>query len=69
MQAEKHFAGQGMAIEYRVYAIGQDGRIFDAKVLVCEDDAEAVEKAKNAFEGIIEVWSGARFLAKLDTRD
>ncbi len=57
-----------MANEYRVYAIGQDGRIYDVKVLVCGDDAEAVEKAKDAFEEVIEVWSGARFVAKLDTR-
>jgi hypothetical protein len=36
----------------------QEGHIFDAKVLVCGDDAEAVEKAKDAFEDrVIEVWS------------
>ena len=58
-----------MATEYRVYAIGLDGHIFDAKVLVCGDDAEAVEKAKDAFEDqVIEVWSGARFVARLDLR-
>jgi hypothetical protein len=58
-----------MAIEYRVYAIGRDGHIFDAKALVCRDDAEAIEQARDAFKDqIVEVWSGARFVARLDLR-
>jgi len=56
--------------EYRVYAIGPDGHIFDAKALVCGDDAEAIEQAHDAFESeVIEVWSGARLVARLDRRD
>jgi hypothetical protein len=56
-----------MAAEYRVYAIGPDGHIFEAKALVCSDDTEAIEQARHAFEDrTIEVWSGARFVARLE---
>jgi hypothetical protein len=32
--------------EYRIYAIGRDGHFVGFRPLVCDDDAEAMEKAK-----------------------
>ena len=56
--------------EYRVYAIGPDGHIFDATPLVCRDDADAIEQSRSVFrDQIIKVWSGARFVIRLDRRD
>jgi hypothetical protein len=54
-------------IEYRAYAIGSDGHIIKAIALVCDDDKQAVEQAKEALENhTIEVWSGNRFVARVD---
>jgi hypothetical protein len=56
--------------EYRAYAVGTDGHIYSFKALVCEDDQQAIERAKAAFETCtIEVWSGGRFVFKQDFRD
>ena len=53
--------------EYRAYAIGHDGHIFRSAPLICEDDEQAIEQAKAAFDNCtIEVWSGARFIVRLD---
>ena len=50
--------------EYRAYAIGH---IFKSAPLVCDDDEEAFTRARLEFENCtIEVWSGARFVVRLD---
>jgi hypothetical protein len=52
--------------EYRVYKLGQDGRIFGYEPLVCADDAEAIKRAKAILkDNDLELWSGTRFVAKL----
>jgi hypothetical protein len=50
--------------EYRAYKIGSDGHFFEAVPLVCVNDAEAMEKAKQLVWGS-EWWcgEGARKLA------
>jgi hypothetical protein len=54
-------------IEYRAYALGSDGHIIKAIALVCDDDNQAIEQAREALENhTIEVWSGNRFVARLD---
>jgi hypothetical protein len=51
--------------EYRAYKIGHDGRFFGAVELVCADDAEAMEQAKQLVDGHdIELWQLDRMVAK-----
>jgi hypothetical protein len=43
-----------------------EGRLSGAKPLVCENDDEAIEKAKSLLNGTdIELWSGPRFVVRL----
>jgi hypothetical protein len=52
--------------EYRAYAIGLDGHIFKAEPMICENDEEAVARARMlAAEHAVEVWSGDRFVVRL----
>jgi hypothetical protein len=54
--------------EYRVYTIGADGHIVRSTPLVCDDDGHAVEKAREVCKGdTLEIWSGERFVARLNT--
>jgi len=54
--------------EYRVYAIGGDGHIVKSTPLICDDDSQAVQKAREFCEGhTLEIRSGERFVARLDT--
>jgi hypothetical protein len=56
-------------VEYRVYTVGLDGHFTGCEPLICSDDAEAVTKAKRMVDGhAIEVWSGERFVARLETK-
>jgi hypothetical protein len=52
--------------EYRVYAIGGDGHIVKSTPLICDDDSQAVQKARE-FCDTLEIWSGERFVARLNT--
>jgi hypothetical protein len=55
--------------EYRAFTIGLDGHFTGFEPLICSDDAEAVTKAKRMVDGhAIEVWSGERFVARLETK-
>jgi hypothetical protein len=55
-------------IEYRVYAIGCDGHIVKSTPLICDDANQAMQKAGEFREGhTLEIWSGKRFVARLDT--
>jgi hypothetical protein len=59
--------GANRMAEYRAYAIGSDGHIVKAAALVCDDDDQAIARAKLEFENYtIEVWSGVRFVVRLD---
>lgn len=56
--------------EYRAYAVGMDGHIYSYKALVCDNDQQAIDRAKAAFEACtIEVWSGERFVFKQEFSD
>jgi hypothetical protein len=53
--------------EYRAYAIGHDGHIVRSAPLVCEDDEKAFTEAVKILAGYtIELWSGVRFVTRLD---
>lgn len=56
--------------EYRAYALGADGHIVDWKPLICDGDNQAIEKAREAFEGrTVELWCGERLVAGLNPRN
>ena len=53
--------------DYRAYAIGPDGHFIKAEPMTCENDEEAIERARAlAKEHPIEIWSGDRFVIRLD---
>ncbi len=55
-------------VEYRAYAIGSDGHIAAWEPVICENDREAIDKAKQSFQGqIVELWCGERLVARLPT--
>ena len=52
-----------MAAEYRAYALGRDGHFVSRVDLVCDNDTEAKERARDLVEARpIELWRGERFL-------
>jgi hypothetical protein len=52
--------------EYRAYLIGCDGHFCAAVHLVCTDDTEAIEKAKQLVNGHdVELWQSDRMVAAL----
>ena len=54
-------------IEYRAYVIGSDDHIVSATGLVCENDESAIAEVKTfLLDRTIEVWSGDRFVIRLD---
>jgi hypothetical protein len=55
-------------MEYRVYAIGTDGHILNSMPLVCDDDDQAKDRAIKLFENnAIELWSGERLVARINS--
>jgi hypothetical protein len=53
--------------EYRAYFLGVDDHITDYKGLVCRDDDEAIEKARELVDARpVELWCGGRFVIRLD---
>jgi hypothetical protein len=56
--------GRRAVPEYRAYLIGHDGHFRNAVPLVCADDAEAEEKAKQLVDGHdVELWQRDRKVA------
>jgi hypothetical protein len=55
--------------EYRAYTVGADEHFVGYEPLVCADDAEAIENAKRLSHDLpIELWSGARFVIRLEPK-
>jgi hypothetical protein len=53
--------------EYRVYLIDSDDHFYDAVPLICANDAEAMEKAKQLADGHdVELWQRDRKIARFD---
>jgi hypothetical protein len=45
-----------------------DGHFISCEPLICSDDGEAMAKAKRLVDGYdIEVWSGERFVARVES--
>ena len=56
-----------MAIEYRAYAIGSDDRIILRVDLMCDDDEDANERARQLVDyHTIELWQGKQLLARFE---
>ncbi len=55
---------------YRFYTMSTDGHIAGPpKVLDCVEDQEALRHASNLVDGhAIEVWDGARFIARIEPK-
>ena len=50
--------------EYRAYLVDSDGHFYDVVPLICADDAEAMEKAKQLAVGHdVELWQRDRKIA------
>jgi len=55
--------------EYRAFTMGHDGHIKSSRAFVCESDDDATVWAKQLLDGHdIELWSGERFVIRLDHR-
>jgi hypothetical protein len=53
-------------LDYRAYFVGREKHFIGYRGFVCQDDGEAIEKAKELFEGpTIELWCGARLLIRI----
>ena len=54
---------------YRVYVIGQDGRLIRSIDISCVDDSAAIESAKQFIDGHdLELWQRDRRIARFDSR-
>ena len=52
--------------EYRIYIVGDDGHFVGFEPLVCDNDEQAVAKAKQILDGKdLQVWSGPRHVVSL----
>jgi hypothetical protein len=52
--------------DYRAYFVGREKHFIGFRGLVCQDDGEAIEKAKEIFEGpTIELWCGPRLVTRI----
>lgn len=53
-------------VEYRAFPVGMDGHFIGFDALVCENDDEAIAKAKCLVDGHdIELWCGERLVIRL----
>lgn len=56
--------------EYRAYTVGNDGHFTASRTFVCAGDSDAIVWAKQLVDGHdIELWSGDRFVIRLDHRE
>jgi hypothetical protein len=56
--------------EYRAYIVGADDHIASYRAFVCADDSEAITWAKQLVDGHdVELWSGERFVIRLNHND
>jgi hypothetical protein len=56
----------GMA-DYRAYTVGQDGHFINFRAFSCDDDTDAIERARQLVDGrAVELWCGPRFVIRLD---
>jgi hypothetical protein len=67
--AELAGTGPAQVNDYRVYVIGSDGHILNRIDLMCADDDEAKERAKQLVDGHdVELWQLGRKIAEFKVR-
>jgi hypothetical protein len=55
---------------YRFYALKYGHVIGPADLVDCENDDDAVQKARSRIDGVdLEVWEGTRLVIKLKSQD
>jgi hypothetical protein len=55
--------------EYRAYTVGLDGHIIGFEPMVCANDEEAIKRTRRLVDSHdVELWSGARLVARLRGR-
>jgi hypothetical protein len=55
--------------EYRAYFVGSDGHFTGFTAILCRDDNEAIEQAKEFLDDhSIELWCGARFVTRISRK-
>jgi hypothetical protein len=53
-------------VDYRAYTVGADGHFIGFEPMICADDVEAIEKAKQLVDGHdVGLWSGARLVIRI----
>ena len=56
--------------EYRAYTVGDDGHFAASRAFTCANDGDAIVWAKRLLDGRdVELWSGDRFVIKLDHQE
>jgi hypothetical protein len=54
-------------LHYRAYIVGKDGHFENAVDLMCAEEAEAVERARQLVDGHdVELWQGARMITRFE---
>jgi hypothetical protein len=54
-------------VEYRIYSVGSDGHFMKSECLECPSDEDAIKQAGQSIDTYdVELWSGARVVAKLN---
>jgi hypothetical protein len=67
--AEFPGTGPAQVNEYRAYIMGADGHILNRIDLLCADDDEAKERAKQLVDGYdVELWQLGRQIAEFKAR-
>ncbi len=52
--------------DYRAFVVDPDGQFISLTGLVCDDDSEAIENARQLVDGhAVELWSGERLVIRL----
>lgn len=56
-------------LDYRIYFLGANGRISRAVAFECEDDATAIELARqHSHEHAMELWQQARMVERFERK-
>ena len=56
--------------EYRAYTVGYDGHFTASRAFKCANDDDAIVWARQLVDGHdVELWSGDRFVVKLDHQE
>jgi hypothetical protein len=56
-------------LDYGAYFVGPEQHFIGYRGFACRDDGEAIDQAKELFEGpTIELWCGARLVTRISQK-